>query len=66
MNQKKLQPMQQIEDAAQNKKTSDLERLFIWELRLVRQVDYRWNHIEASVRLMHRRLADLGLEPDRS
>lgn len=53
--------MQQIRPSHQNKKTPDLERLLICNSKMVQQVDYRWNHFEASLRLLHARLEKLGI-----
>jgi hypothetical protein len=48
-------------DFGKRKKTLILERLSIWELRLVRQLDYRWNRFCSSLDLMHEKLAALGV-----
>lgn len=53
--------MQQIESRMKNKEVPDLERFFICNNHMVREVDYRWNQLEPSLRLMHEKLVRFGL-----
>ena len=53
--------MQQIRNTGQNKKAPDQERFFICKSKMVREVDYRWNQIYASIMLMHEKLVKLNL-----
>ncbi len=53
--------MQRIQNLQQNKKASKIESLLICNPKMVRQVDYRWNHLVSSLYVMYRKLADLGI-----
>ena len=54
--------MQRMENWNQNKKAPNMERFFICNNDMVRQVDYRWNHIYGSLMLMYEKLDRFGLE----
>jgi hypothetical protein len=51
--------MQQIQGSDQNKKALNLERFFICNPKMVRQVDSRWNQIYASLMIMYYKLERL-------
>lgn len=53
--------MKLIRRSGQNKKTSQCGGLLICNSNMVRQVDYRWNHFESSLRLLHCKLEEAGL-----
>ncbi len=56
--------MQRIQNHRQYKKTSDSERLLICNNIVVRLVDYRWNQLYPSLRLMYEKLVKFGVTHD--
>lgn len=53
--------MQRIQSWNKNKKTPESGRLLICNNCIVREMDYRWNQVYASLMLMYEKLARFGL-----